>query len=92
MNALNLPKIFDHLRNGELIHDCYYDIENSNKKIVFINDMHYIKYDADGQPVLTKLGDLNIDERLLNINLCRGTRKLSYVQFVKRTFAYYMIF
>ena len=43
MNALNLPKIFDHLRNGELIHDCYYDIENSNKKIVFINDMHYIK-------------------------------------------------
>ena len=43
MNASNLPKIFDHLCNGELIHDCYYDIENSNKKIVFINDMHYIK-------------------------------------------------
>ena len=57
-----------------------------------------VKFDADGQPVLTSCasltewGGMNFDERFLGINLCLGTRKFSYVQFLKRTFACCMVF
>ena len=97
-DASKLPRFFDHLRNAELIHDCYYDIENSQRKIVFINDMNFIKFDCDRRPELapiaqlTEFGDLNIDQRWANINLCQGTRSTAYMTSIKRTFAYFMTF
>ena len=30
-----------HSRNGELVHDCYYDIENFNGKVVIMSGLEY---------------------------------------------------
>ena len=97
-DASILPKPFDHLYNGELIHDCYYDLLDSEKKILFIEDMNFIRPDEYGcmklacPSLLTEDCDLNIDSRLVNIRLnCEG-RSNSYAESVKRTFAFFAIF
>ena len=93
-----LPAFFDHLRNGELIHDCYYDLLESDRKILFIEDFNYIKYDEYGCPklrctsLLTEYCDFNIDERLKNIKLNCENRNYFLSESVKRTFAYFVIF
>lgn len=33
----------NYLKNGELIHD-YYDLKNSNLKIIFLNDLQFYEY------------------------------------------------
>ena len=94
----NLPRPFDHLHNGELIHDCYYDLTDSNQKVLFIEDMNFINRDNYGcmklacPSLLTEEFDLNIDDRLVNIKLnCEGRSPL-YAESVKRTFAFFAIF
>ena len=96
-DASKLPVFFDHLQNGELIHDCYYDLLESDRKVLFIEDFNFIKYDEYGCPkltctsLLTEHCDFNIDERLKNIKLnCENRDFLA--ESVKRTFAYFVIF
>ena len=97
-DASKLPNVFDHLRNGELIHDCYYDLMDSDRKILFVEDMNFIKFDEYGCPKLTPTNmliedcDLNIDERLKGIKLNCENRSYFYAESVKRTFAYFVIF
>ena len=97
-DASKLPGVFDHMYNGELIHDCYYDLLDSDRKILFIEDMNFMKPDEYGcwklacPALLTEICDFNIDSRLNDINLNRENRNYFYADSVKRTFAYFAIF
>lgn len=88
--------------NGELIHDCYYDIFDSNEKIVFINNVNYVKANDDGfqltscHRLRTEGNDKNdveidIDPDLKYKGVDIGSRDPDY-QFVQETFDYYIIF
>ena len=97
-DASVLPKAFDHLRNGELVHDCYYDLIDSEKKILFIEDLHFIKQNEYGCMKLASPFsliddvDLNIDTRLDNIRPNLEGRSKLYFRSLKRTFAFFAIF
>lgn len=93
-----LPHVMDHLVNGEFIHDCYYDICDSDQKLIFINKMQYVKL-FENRYQLRSLSDLNVrhyvydvDSSLANIKLCPGQRDLSYFRFVQETFDCYITF
>lgn len=43
----SIPRVFDHTKNGELIHDCYY-IADSDQKLVFISKVKYVKIIDEG--------------------------------------------
>ena len=93
-----IPKIFDYIYNGELIHDCYYNINNSNDKIVFFNDMQYVKCEGSELQLstcyaLSVLEHIQVDETIKDVVLeLDAMRDLVYIEFVKRMFGCYIVF
>ena len=93
----SIPRIFDHTKNGELIHDCYYDILDSDRKLVFISRVKYVKITDEGCQLrscceLLKGNDvMEVDYDLSNINVDVADRKPEYFKFVQ-TFDCYITF
>ena len=98
VKTVSLPRIFNHMYNGELIHDCYYNIKNSNEKIVFFNDMQYVRCQGSELRLstcygLSVLNSIEVDENIKHVDLeLDPIRDLNYIEFVRRTFGSYLIF
>ena len=88
-----ISKVFSHLVNGELFHDCYYDINDSNDKLFFFNSFKCFKLYGNKR-VLTapRYSNGNEIDFFFLINLLQGDRNSEYFQFVKEAFDCYIIF
>ena len=96
----SLTRIFSHTTNGELIHDCYYDIFDSDNKIVFISNVNYVKVMEDKYQLTScrrlynegsdKGIDIDWDLKYKNVDI--GSRDPDYYKFVQETFDYYILF
>lgn len=87
-----LKRVFSHLKNGELLHDCY-DIGNSNDKLGFFNSFKSFKVYGN-KLVLTSPRPYKGNEIdfFTLINLLQGDRDPEYFGFVKEAFDCYTIF
>ena len=93
VSSSDVFRVFDHMRNGELFHDCYYDIIDSENKLVFFNSMKSVKFDGSGYRLRTcRPSTHDVDYSLRCINIERRNRDYDYVQFVKETFDCYIVF
>lgn len=98
-----IPRKFDYLKNGELLHDCYYDIKDSDKKIVFINSIMCVDitetgcqltsgYDWFVRSYLDIEGVGLVDESINCIGVDLGDRCSEYFEWVKHVFDCYIVF
>ena len=95
VNSDEIVKPLNHLCNGELLHDCYYDVEDSDMKLVFFNSFKCFKIYGD-KKVLSSPHIYEYSSAFFRnatgIKLCKGDRDLQYFHFVKQTFDCYTIF
>ena len=94
-NCDEISRPLNHLHNGELLHDCYYDIEDSDSKLFFFNSFKCFKIYGNemvlSSPHLYEYSSTFFHDNS-GIKLVRGNRDLQYFCFVKQTFDCYSIF
>ena len=95
VNSDELSRPLNHLHNGELLHDCYYDVENSDLKLIFFNSFKCFKMYGNewilSSPHVYEFSN-NFFHDSTGINLVKGNRDLQYFRFVKQTFDCYTTF
>lgn len=88
----DVKKALNHLKNGELLHDCYYDIEGSNDKLAFFNSFKCFKVYGNELMLSSPYEFENKVDDVAFINLLKGQRDSEYFGFVKRTYDCYTVF
>ena len=90
-----ISKPLNHLNNGELLHNCYYDVEGLDIKLVFFNAFKCIKIYGNNKilssPHVYEYSS-SFFRNATGINLVQGARDLQYFRFVKQTFDCYTTF
>ena len=95
VSSSQLVKPLNHLYNGELLHDCYYDVEDSDMKLVFFNSFKCFKKCGDkyvlSSPHIYQYSS-GFFRNATGINLVQGDRDLQYFRFVKNSYDCLVIF